>query len=155
MECSRRDGEVLALFQKALELGPNFPAHMIVSIHYFGRGQLQEAIASAENAVRLAPALTMFQAYLGYVYGMTGRREEARRILEGLERRLVSEYVSPVDQGMLYWSLGEEEKAMDLLERGFEEGDFRLVLLKASPWFDPLRSNPRFQDLLRRMNFPD
>ena len=52
-------------------------------------------------------------------------------------------------------ALGENDKALELLEEGYEIGDANMVLVKVNPDFDPLRDDPRFQDLLRRMNFPD
>ncbi len=145
LQCARRDGEAEALYKKGLELDPSFPhTYILLSGIYLSRGQPQEAISAAEKSAYLVPALKVVQANLSFIYGMAGRRDEARKILEGLERRLQSEYVSPVDRGAIYWTLGEEEKAMDLLEEGFEEGDFRMVLLKVAFNYDPLRSKPAF-----------
>ena len=76
------------------------------------------------------------------------------RILRELERRAKTGYVSPTSLARVHLGLGEKEKALSFLERAYEDRDISLVLLKVDWGYDPLRSDSRFQDLLRRMNFP-
>jgi adenylate cyclase len=87
---------------------------------------------------------------LGYAYALTHRRAEARKVLDELSKK---KYVPAVTMAIIYTGLGEKEKAFEWLEKSYEEhcsGPFLDV--KVYPIFDPLRSDPRFADLLRRMN---
>ena len=93
-------------------------------------------------------------AMLGLVYGLKGSRGEARKRLEKLRRRAERSYVSPVSVALVHVGMGEKDRALDSLEKAYERRDPWMTLLKVFPRLDPLRSDPRFQDLLRRMNFP-
>ena len=108
-----------------------------------------------EKWERVTPDLKDDMAARGYVYGKTGHHDRAREILDRLESRAKKEYVSPQNLALVHIGLGEHERALDLLERAFEERDVRLVFLKVAPIYDPLRRYPRFQRLLERMSFPD
>ena len=63
-------------------------------------------------------------------------------------------YVPPVQIAFVHIGLGENDRALELLERAYRERSWELVFIRVEPWVDPLRSDPRFQDLLRRINFP-
>jgi hypothetical protein len=93
-------------------------------------------------------------ALLGCAYGHAGKRPEALRLLNQLQSRSKRQYVSPYFVAWFYAGLGEGDKAFQCLEKAYTEGNPMLALLKVDPVFDPLRSDPRFQDHLRRMNFP-
>jgi hypothetical protein len=84
-----------------------------------------------------------------------GDQHGARNILEQLQRRSVRQHVPPDAFGILYFHLGEKDKAFLYLNQALDEGAEDLVAYKVAPWIDPLRSDPRFQDFLRRMKFPD
>jgi hypothetical protein len=85
---------------------------------------------------------------------MSGRRAEARKVLEELRERSKREYTSSYFVATIYAGLGSKDQAFARLQKAFEDRADELVFLKADPRFDPLHSDPRFQDLLRRMNFP-
>jgi Flp pilus assembly protein TadD len=91
---------------------------------------------------------------LAYVYALAGRRPEALEILKQLNERSKHRPVSALDRAVVYVALGNKEQALALLDEAYEQHEWRMLLLKAEPLYDPLRSDPRFQDLLRRMNFP-
>ena len=92
--------------------------------------------------------------FLAFLYARAGRREEALRILSELQSRARAGYVPATALARVHLGLGEKEKALSFLERACKDRDISLVSLKVGWIYDPLRSDPRFQDLLRRMNFP-
>ena len=94
------------------------------------------------------------RAALGRAYAVAGKRDEALKMLNELKERAKRSYVSPVGIAIIYVGLGEKEQAFSWLEKAYEDRSTWLIFLKVEPRFDPLRSDPRFQSLLRRMNFP-
>jgi hypothetical protein len=95
-----------------------------------------------------------YLAILGCAYARANRRTEALEILDELDRRERRSLVSTFDMAALHTALGEKEQALAWLERGYERRDAWLAEIRAWPWFDSLRDEPRFQELLRRMSFP-
>ena len=94
-------------------------------------------------------------AQLGYVYARAGRRQEARKILDALKARAAHDdrgmIVSAVHFAILYAGLGETDQAFAWLARAYEEHDFVLGLLRVYPFFDPLRSDARFTELVKKV----
>lgn len=84
-----------------------------------------------------------------------GKREKALQILEERKKLSTQRYVAPLGFALIHLGLGDHEQALDWLERGYVQGDFYMTGLKTTPVWDPLRTHPRFQALLRRMNFPE
>jgi hypothetical protein len=94
-------------------------------------------------------------ASLAHAYAMTGRRPEAEKILLDLERKSRSGYVSPYLLASINAGLGEKNTAIELLEKAYRERDMGIVwFVKTDPRIDNLRSDPRFQALLERFDFP-
>ena len=89
-----------------------------------------------------------------YAYSQKGDRESAARALDEIRRRASTVHVSPWRWAIAYTGLGDKENALTSLERAFQERDVWLILLGIYPVFDPLRSEPRFRDLVEKMNFP-
>jgi hypothetical protein len=100
-------------------------------------------------------ATTAYVAALGHVYATSGRRTAALQILKDLETRSKSEYVSSLDIATVRLGLGDTDAALALLERAVQAHDGGLVFLAVDPRYDPVRRDPRFQCLLRRIGFPD
>jgi serine/threonine-protein kinase len=119
---------------------------------YLKNGLPDEGLAQLEKAVALAPDNALFLAQLGEAYGLLGKRGEAREVLRRLEEVSRQRYVSPYHMAYVYTGLGEDEKAMDFLERAYEERSGGLYGVKGSFLFTTLRSHPRFKALLRKMN---
>ena len=86
---------------------------------------------------------------------MTGRQEETRKILAQLTKRREQSYFPAILIGFLHFGLGDEDQGFAWFETAYGDRDALLALLKVSPFSDPYRSDPRFQDLLKRMNFPE
>jgi tetratricopeptide (TPR) repeat protein len=134
-----------------LELDPNFiPALTALGSAYLQKSMYQEGIAEFEKALAISPGNTQALWRLGYAYAVTGRRAEAQKVLVDLSKK---KYVPAFTTAIIYTGLGQKDEAFHWLEKSYEEhdaGPFSMV--KVYPIFDPLRSDPRFADLLRRMN---
>jgi TolB-like protein/Tfp pilus assembly protein PilF len=151
----RQYDEAIVESRKALDLDADFVrAHTYLGMSYLKKGKPQEAIAAAAEADRLGGGIPITRAYLAQAYALGGRTAEANQILADLVRPTPGRYVSPSDVAALYVWLGEPERAIDWLEKAVDERSFNMVYLKVHPGYDPLRQNPRFVALLRRMRFP-
>jgi TolB-like protein/Tfp pilus assembly protein PilF len=153
---AQRYDEAIAQFNKIIELDPDFSlAHWNLGYLYLYRGMLQEAIATLEKAVALSGEHPGVKAALGLVYAKAGRKGEALKILEELKQLSTGRYVPLLRIDHIYIGLGENDLALEWLEKAYEERDSALIWIKVDPVYDSLRDDPRFQDLLRRMNFPE
>jgi TolB-like protein/DNA-binding winged helix-turn-helix (wHTH) protein/Tfp pilus assembly protein PilF len=141
--------------QKTLEIDPNFAhAHFHLGMTYLLKGALADAIAEFQKAVSLSPNVTDYKGGLGYAYAVAGERAEARKLLEELKARSKQSYVPSFYIAGIYAGLGEKDQAIANLEKAYEQREQGLAVMKREPMFDPLRSDARFQELLRRMNLP-
>jgi len=91
---------------------------------------------------------------LGYIYGIAGERQKAEELLDIYLELALKEFVWPSSIAIIYAGMKETDKAMEWLEKTYEQQEGWLPLLQTEPMFDNLRSDPRFQDLIKRMNFP-
>jgi TolB-like protein/DNA-binding winged helix-turn-helix (wHTH) protein/Tfp pilus assembly protein PilF len=153
---ARRYDDAIAQFKKTLELAPNFfPAHMQLAWSYAVKGMHTEAIAEAEKALAYAPAnAPVLLGSLAWVYAVVGRRAKALELLSELNDLAAPGYAEPVNLAFGYAGLGEKDLAFEWLRRGYEERSTNMIFLKVEPLLDSLRDDPRFQDLLRRLDFP-
>jgi eukaryotic-like serine/threonine-protein kinase len=138
-----------------LELNPGFAyAHAHLGSTYRIKPALGDAVAEYQKAVSLEKDCPRYVAMLGSSYATAGKRSEALQILSDLHGLSKRKYVDPVLRAFLLASLGRKEEAIAEIETGYADHSYLMRWLKVQPNFDPLRSDPRFQDLLRRMNFP-
>jgi serine/threonine-protein kinase len=150
---ARRYDEAFEPLRKTLELDPNYPtAYSMLGANYAAKGMYREAVAAFQETIRFGGGNTGVQAYLGAALARSGEPEKARAILKQLNNS--EEYVSPVELSVLYNALGEREQAFALLEKAYAERDLQLQFLRVETTFDELRSDARFQDLLRRVGLP-
>ena len=125
----------------------------IVAYAYAFKGS--KALALAEVHENRAPARWEgMVAHSPVLIGPEGRKDTLV-FLEDLRTKARKQYVDPVWLASQYAQLGDKEQALTWLKKGYEVRSNDMVHLKISPFLDPLRSDPRFQDLLRRMNFPN
>jgi tetratricopeptide (TPR) repeat protein len=149
---ARRYDEGIERLQRVLELDPNFYyAHYNLGLALELRGDLAGAIAKYKRARELSddpvPA-----AYLGHAYGVAGRKDEALQILNELGEAAKHRYVPNPAFALVELGLGQKEKAMDWLERGYEAHEARFIAyIKVDPFLDPLRGDPRFEALLKKV----
>ncbi|MGB8803701.1 MAG: adenylate/guanylate cyclase domain-containing protein, partial [Chthoniobacterales bacterium] len=145
----------IAQCRKALDLDPNFYlAHFVL-----GWIEVQRGTNYAKAIEELGVAQSMdkqpfITAHLGFAYARNGQKDKAMEILQELNRLASQRFVSPFCQALVYLGLREDDKAIDWLEKAYEEGSIWMDWLKVEPIYDPIRSNPRFQALYRKMNFP-
>ena len=119
------------------------------------KGMFEQAIGELEKARVLFGSSPARLAELAHAYAVAGKRAEARKGLNELNELSKRRYVEADLIALIHIGLGDHDQALKWLERAYEERAVKLVLLKVDPRLDPLRSVPRFQDLLRRMNFPE
>ena len=149
---ARRFDEAIAEFKKVLEVEENNKgAKYWLKYAYLHKGMYREAIDGFEEAIQGGDNPSD-QIYLGAAYAKAGEREKAQAILKKLETR--KEYVSPGELPVLYVALGEHDKAFASFEKAYAARDLQLQFLKVDPSFDPLRDDPRFADLMRRVGLP-
>jgi TolB-like protein/DNA-binding winged helix-turn-helix (wHTH) protein/Tfp pilus assembly protein PilF len=145
----------IAPLRKAIDMDPNFPrAHWYLGGVYVQKGMWQEAITELQRATTLEPDEPDYLAWLGHAYAAAGKTREATGVLERLKSTSPRRYVSPFEMAALCTGLHRKDDAFVWLEKAYEERDSYMACLRFEPTLDPLRSDPRFQDLLRRMNFP-
>jgi len=148
-----RYDEALSTVLRVLDIDPHFAlGHATLGWAYLLKKMPEQGIAELEKAVSLSPDGTMYLAQLGEAYGVVGRTDEAREVLRRLEKMSTQRYVSPYHMAYIYTGLGEQERALDFLERAYEERAGALFGVKGSFLFTPLRGHPRFKALLRKMN---
>jgi TolB-like protein/DNA-binding winged helix-turn-helix (wHTH) protein/Tfp pilus assembly protein PilF len=139
--------------RKTIEMDPNFAlAHTQLAQAYLQRHLYDEAVAELQKAVELSGDSPTCIANLARAYVASGKRSEAVKLLNDLKKRPSTGYSNASEIAMIYAALGDTEQAMNWLEKGYEERFNPGVLLR--PGFDPLRSDPRFQELVHRIGLP-
>jgi len=148
-----RIDEALEEAQRSLRDTPGASrAHSSLGWALIFLGDHVAGIKSLERASALSPSSTLFLSQLGQAYGITGDVEGARKIVQQLQDRAVHEFVSPYHFAYVHAGLAEADKAIDWLERAFEQRSGGIYGIKGSFLFRNLRSHPRFKSLLQKMN---
>jgi len=141
--------------RKTYDLEPNYPvARHHLGLAYIANGMYAEAIALSEKALQTDPTSQQMLRVSGCGYAKSGRRQEAEGVIKRFKDLGKTQYVMSYFVANIYAVLGDKEKAFAELEKAFAERDFFLHRLKVDPLMDPLRADPRFQDLLRRIGLP-
>jgi serine/threonine-protein kinase len=149
--------QAIEQLRRALELYPNNGgAYGYMGMSYLHKGMCKEALPLLERASELEGGSHGIMTHQAYAYAVCDQKEEAVRILRELEELSKQSYVSPFWLSIVHTGLGNRDDAIAWLEQGYSERVGAMALLmNVTPQLDPLRSDPRFQDLLRRMNFPE
>ena len=145
--------ESIAQSRKTIEMDPNFAlAHNQLAQAYLQKHIYDQAVIELKKAVQLSGDSPTCIANLARAYVASGKRSEAEKLLGDLKKRSSAAYSNAPEIAIVYVSLGDSDQAMNWLEKGYEERFNPGVLLR--PGFDPLRSDSRFQNLLRRIGLP-
>jgi tetratricopeptide (TPR) repeat protein len=149
--------QAIEQFQKTLELDQNFPAaHNFLPAAYEQKEMYSQSIAEFKKAIPLTgrSESTLSKAGLGHVYAVTGKKSEARTLLDELKQLSGEQYIPATSIALIYAGLGDRDQAFAWLDKGYEQRAFQMQWIKIEPRWDSLRSDTRFQDLTRRMGFP-
>lgn len=152
---ARRFDEAIEQCRKTLEMDPSFSlTHSLLGRLYLAKGMYREALPEIEKYAELNRGSPLALMALAYAHGRSGERSEALRLLNELSALSKQRYVSSYYFAVAYAGLGENDQAFAWLEKAYDERSGFLPLLKVNPIWDPLRSDPRFVDLLRRVGLP-
>ena len=146
--------QAIEQFQKTLELDQNFPtAHNFLPAAYEQKGMYSEAVAEFKKAIpsTAGSEWSLAKAGLGHVYAVTGKKSEARTLLDELKQHSAHEYVPATSLALIYAGLGEKDQAFAWLDKAVEQRAFQLQWIALDPRWDSLRSDPRFGELMGRI----
>jgi TolB-like protein/DNA-binding winged helix-turn-helix (wHTH) protein/Tfp pilus assembly protein PilF len=145
--------EAIQQSRKTIDMDPNFAvAHYELGQVFVQKHMYNEAIAELHKAIELSGGSTTCTSNLAFAYAVAGRRNEAVKIMKDLTNRSNHVFSNAPEIALIYVGLDEKDQAMTWLEKAYAEHFNPSVLLR--PAFDPLRSDPRFKDLVRRIGFP-
>ncbi len=146
---SRQYDVAIRQFRSVLDLDPDFSRAQMIRMAYTEKSMFPEALASVARARRLSEP--WYWADLAYIQGRAGHLEEARRALRHMQRLSREQQVDQALFVRAYLGIGDKQQALASLEKAYAEHSDVMTSLKVDPVFDPLRSETRFQDLLRRV----
>jgi DNA-binding winged helix-turn-helix (wHTH) protein/TolB-like protein/Flp pilus assembly protein TadD len=146
-----RADEALIHLQKTSELEPNFwMPHSFAASAYIELRMYAEAITESRKEFELSGGNDI--PFGTYALAKSGKRDEARAALENLLKLSATKYVPPYNIALIYHALGETGKALEWLEKGYEQRDPKMTFIKVEPKWNTLRNEPRFVDLMKRMD---
>lgn len=152
---ARRYDEAIEQLRRTVDLDPNYPVtYWVLSLVLRQTGKYEQAITEGEKAVKLSGGSPLMRAALACTLGAAGRKEEALRILEDLTELAKEKYVAPYFFAGLHVGLGESERAIEYLEKCYEEHSHWLIYLHLDPSMDALRDHPGFKRILHRVGLP-
>jgi tetratricopeptide (TPR) repeat protein len=150
---ARQNQEAMAWSQRLLKLDPRLvAAHYNMGMVYEQMARYGEALAAFQEARNLDPANLPALALLCHAYGSSGDRQRAQHLLAELTEHATHRRLDPAWIGLVHGVLGDQQQAFDWLEKAFHARSELLLFLKVDPKFDNLRSHPRFEDLVKRLN---
>ncbi len=152
---ARRYNEALEQLQRTVELDPNYPVtYWILGLVLRKMGQYARAIAEGEKGVKLSGGSPLINAALAQTLATAGEKIKAVQILDDLTKLAKQKYVAPYFFAGIYVGLGEDQRALEYLEKSYEEHSHWLIYLHLDPSMDGVRPSPRFHTLLRQVGLP-
>ena len=149
---ARRYEEAVEQLRRTVELDPNYPVtYWILGLVYRRTSRHELAITEGEKGVHLSGGSPLMRAALAHSYGEAGKTKEARQMLDDLTELSKRKYVAPHFFAGIHIGLGDNNRAIEYLEKSYEEHCHWLIYLHIDPSMDELRDNLRFQDLLQRV----
>jgi TolB-like protein/Flp pilus assembly protein TadD len=148
---ARQYDRVIEQARRAVELDPTFiQGHRWLGLGYAAQGKFREAIDEFKLTVQLSPANLSYLTNLALLYAWAGKETEARQTLAQV-RESKTQFVEAWPIGLVYVALGDKDEAFPWMDKAYEEHSAWLLSLRVNPWVDPLRSDPRFDELVRRV----
>ncbi len=149
---ARQYDQAIKSARAGLEMDPNYVGPCLwLGLTYEAKGMLVQAVAELQRVIKASPNETLPLAALARAYGLMGRKEEAREVIQQLSELAKKRYVSAYDIAVAYTGLGDKDQIFSWLEKDYAARGGLLVYLNVEPVFDLIRSDPRFQDLIRRI----
>ncbi|HTW58875.1 MAG TPA: winged helix-turn-helix domain-containing protein [Terriglobales bacterium] len=146
--------EGMKLFQKVFEVDPDFTeAHILLAEAYEVRGMYSEAVAELKK-IKSPDVHGFVKSQLGRAYALQGKRGEALEIVAEMRRRYQRDYVDPAPIAYIYIALGDKDSAFVWLEKAYAQHRSEMDGLRTDWVYEPIRSDPRFADLVRRVGVP-
>jgi len=151
--CERRYDEAIEHAARAVDLYPDYwLVHFAMGLALSQKGSMQQSIASLEATLRLSPSYSLGTAFLAASYARSGNPGRAEKLMEEVRERSSKQYVSPACFGVYHAALGQADRMFESLQAALAERDPYLTRMAAEPYFESFRSDPRYSDLLNRMN---
>jgi tetratricopeptide (TPR) repeat protein len=151
---ARRYDEAIATYQKTLEMDPTFPAaHNKLGWAYQQKKMFKEASAEFQKVFALTGNEITRHTLFGPLYAVSGKPGEAMKSIAALKELSKQKYIPPHSVALIYIGLKEKDQAFIWLDRAYNDKGWYPAYLKVDPMLDDLRSDPRFQDLLRSLSF--
>jgi TolB-like protein/Flp pilus assembly protein TadD len=139
--------------KSAIKMEPTFNIpYFFLGISYVQAGHYEESIKAFQTAIKFSGGLPYYKAWLAHAYALSGNKNEAVKILSELEQISAEKGTLTYQLALVHLGLGNNEKALNYLEKAFNERGPYMIYLKVEPYLDPLRSHPRFIHLIKRMN---
>jgi len=139
-------------FKEIVELEPDYsPGYLSLMNVYGVKGQYEEALRLGEKALGISPPFVAYIGGMGHLYAVAGKKDKADECLADLQERSAKGYVSSFWVAVIYLGLSDFEKAFKWLDRAYREKDCNLIYVTVVPFFDPIRSDPRYKQLLIKM----
>jgi DNA-binding winged helix-turn-helix (wHTH) protein/TolB-like protein len=146
--------QAIEILRKAIEIDPSFPrTHYRLGRAYEQKKSYDMAISELEQAVSLSGGDACYKGSLGHAYAISGNTNQARKVLQELEERVGQPYVPAYAIGLVYAGLGDSDHAISWLQKAYEDRSTSIAFLKLDPELSSLHSDPRFEQLSRRINF--
>ena len=151
---NRQYDEAIAQGRAGIKIDPhNASLHVSLGLAYAQKGQFPEAIAEGETGRKIDDSPLLF-GFLGTIYATAGKRSEAQKVLATLKANMDRRYVCPYELGTISLGLGQKDEAFQWFEKGYQVRSVCMPILWTDPRLDSIRSDPRYQDLVRRLKFP-
>jgi tetratricopeptide (TPR) repeat protein len=151
---THRWDEAIEQLRSSIDLDPNYWFdHYFLGRAYEQKGRFSEAIAALKQAISLGGTTEVWSS-LGHAYAVSGKREEAQKVIEHLKELSVHEYVAPYNIAVIYAGLGNKDEAFVWLNRAYQERSYLLTYLTVDERLDKLHSDQRLDELVRRVGLP-
>jgi TolB-like protein/class 3 adenylate cyclase/Tfp pilus assembly protein PilF len=152
---ARRYDEAITECEQIPDIDPNFYfGYFCLGFAYWQKGMLEQAVAAYERAVELEPGDLQLQGELALVYATAGKKTQAQKILEEFKEKARREYVTPIALALAHMAVGDLDGAFGWLDK-LEKHSPKLIWINTNAAFDPLRGDPRFHELLRKIGFTE